>query len=88
MPSHRTSGLVCVVVAALGAIVVAQPSPSRQIRANNTDLSCVEQGKGTPVVFVHGAVSDLRFWDSQRAQFAKQYRFVAYTRARRVEQGR
>jgi pimeloyl-ACP methyl ester carboxylesterase len=65
--------------------------PSRRrrvIRANNTDLSYVEQGKGTPVVFVHGAVSDLRFWDSQRAQFAKQYRFVAYTRARRVEQGR
>ena len=28
---------------------------------------------------MHGAVSDLRFWEPQRAAFAKQYRFISYS---------
>jgi pimeloyl-ACP methyl ester carboxylesterase len=63
-------------------IVVAQqvtPSSIRQMRANGVDLQYVEQGNGPAVVFIHGAVGDLRFWEPQRAAFAKQHRFVAYT---------
>jgi FAD/FMN-containing dehydrogenase/pimeloyl-ACP methyl ester carboxylesterase len=42
------------------------------------DLSYIEQGTGTPVVFVHGAFSDARFWEPQREAIATQYRFIAY----------
>jgi pimeloyl-ACP methyl ester carboxylesterase len=45
---------------------------------NGVELSFLEQGTGTPVVFVHGAFSDLRFWEPQRQAVAMQYRFMAY----------
>jgi pimeloyl-ACP methyl ester carboxylesterase len=50
----------------------------QQLQANGIDLSYVEQGTGTPVVFVHGAWMDLRYWEPQRQSIAAQYRFVAY----------
>ena len=68
-------------VAAVG-LTAAQPNQSgeiRPIRANGVDLSYVDQGTGVPVVFVHGSVADHAFWEPQRAAFAKQFRFVAYT---------
>jgi pimeloyl-ACP methyl ester carboxylesterase len=51
----------------------------RQVRVNDVDLSYVEQGTGPPVVFVHGAFSDLRYWEPQRQAIAIHYRFIAYT---------
>lgn len=54
----------------------AQP---RQLRVNGADLTYVEQGTGTPILFVHGAVTDHRFWDPQRQDIARKYRFVAYS---------
>ena len=39
----------------------------------------VEQGAGEPIVFVHGAFSDLRVWEPIREEVAKRYRFIAYT---------
>jgi pimeloyl-ACP methyl ester carboxylesterase len=56
-----------------------KPPATRQLRANGADLSYIEEGKGAPVVFAHGAVGDLRFWEPQRQAFAKGHRFVAYT---------
>lgn len=50
-----------------------------QLRVNGVDLSYNEQGAGTPVVFVHGAWMDLRYWELQRQAVATQYRFVAYS---------
>jgi pimeloyl-ACP methyl ester carboxylesterase len=82
MPRHRARGLAGVFVAIGGLVALAQPdTPAqvRRVRASGVDLSYVEQGRGTPVVFVHGAACDLRFWELQRGAFAKQYRFVAYT---------
>lgn len=49
-----------------------------KFQVNGTDLFYVEQGKGIPVVFVHGAWMDLRYWEPQRQAIAAQYRFVAY----------
>jgi pimeloyl-ACP methyl ester carboxylesterase len=46
---------------------------------NGVDLSYLDEGTGPPVVFVHGAFSDLRFWEPQRQAIAQQYRFIAYT---------
>jgi pimeloyl-ACP methyl ester carboxylesterase len=76
------AGLFVAMVSTLSTVGMAQPdkpSPTRHISVNGIDLSYVEQGTGTPVVFVHGAVSDLRFWEPQRKVFAKQYRFIAYS---------
>jgi pimeloyl-ACP methyl ester carboxylesterase len=52
---------------------------SRQLPVAGVDLSYIEQGTGAPVVFVHGAFSDLRYWEPQRQAVAKEYRFIAYT---------
>lgn len=72
-----------ILFAAMAVIVVIarqdKPAQVRQMRVNGTDLSYVEQGRGVPVVFVHGAVGDLRYWEPQRNAFGKQHRFVAYT---------
>jgi pimeloyl-ACP methyl ester carboxylesterase len=71
--------LAAVIVAGTLVGQRAGAPPPRSLKANGTDLSFVEHGKGAPVVFVHGAVADLRFWEPQRAAIAKRHRFVAYT---------
>lgn len=50
-----------------------------QLRVNDVDLFYIEQGTGAPVVFVHGAWMDLRYWQPQQQAVARQYHFVAYT---------
>jgi pimeloyl-ACP methyl ester carboxylesterase len=52
---------------------------TRQLKVNGADISYVDQGSGTAVVFVHGAVADLRFWEPQRQEISKRHRFVSYT---------
>jgi pimeloyl-ACP methyl ester carboxylesterase len=46
---------------------------------NGVRLTYVEQGSGEPIVFVHGAFSDLRVWEPIRDEVARRYWFVAYT---------
>src|ERR1700694_4751388 len=48
-----------------------------QLQINGVDLNYVEQGRGTPVVLVHGAIQDNRVWDSQREVVARKYRAIA-----------
>lgn len=50
------------------------------IEANGARLEYIEKGSGTPVIFVHGSVSDYRAWNAQVEQFAQRYRVVAYSR--------
>jgi pimeloyl-ACP methyl ester carboxylesterase len=50
-----------------------------QLRVNGVDLAYIDQGTGAPVVFVHGAWMDLRYWEPQRQAIATQYRFMAYS---------
>src|SRR5919202_1717127 len=47
---------------------------------NDVDLAYVEQGRGAPVIFVHGSLGDYRSWDAQLAPFAERYRAVPYSR--------
>lgn len=51
----------------------------RHLRVNDADLVYIEQGTGVPVLFVHGAISDLRYWEPQQQAIAQAYRFIAYT---------
>jgi pimeloyl-ACP methyl ester carboxylesterase len=50
-----------------------------EIGVNGVELSYVDQGMGMPVVFVHGAWMDLRYWEPQREAVAAKYRFISYT---------
>jgi len=52
---------------------------AKEIEVNRVRLSYIEQGSGEPIVFVHGAFSDLRVWEPVREEVAKRYRFIAYT---------
>jgi pimeloyl-ACP methyl ester carboxylesterase len=80
MTSYRTTVVALAFVSAAVALGAQSREPrTRELKANGAGLSYVEQGTGAPVVFVHGAVADLRFWEPQRAAFAKQHRFIAYT---------
>lgn len=49
------------------------------IEIDSTRLEYVAQGSGEPVVFVHGGLSDLRFWELQVEAFADRYRTGAYS---------
>lgn len=57
-----------------------EPSATRQkIRVDGVELGYVAQGTGPPVVFVHGALSDDRYWEPQREAVAEEHRFIAVT---------
>lgn len=43
------------------------------------ELPYISEGSGTPVLFVHGAISDLRAWDAYRPIIADDRRYVAYS---------
>jgi pimeloyl-ACP methyl ester carboxylesterase len=65
--------------------VVAQPNPAEpSVQAvnigNGITLHYVDAGKGTPVIFVHGSLSDGGYWGDQVSEFAKHYRAIAYSR--------
>ena len=71
--------LLVVIGGGLAVPALAEAPPqTRQVRVNSVDLTYIEQGTGAPVVFVHGAWIDLRFWEPQRQVIARQHRFIAY----------
>jgi non-heme chloroperoxidase len=43
-------------------------------------LHYIEQGNGTPVIFVHGSLSDGGYWADEVAAFGKNYRTISYSR--------
>lgn len=69
--------LLSTALAALVPIAAAAERDAMQI--GDTTLPYVDEGDGAPVVFVHGAISDLRVWEPYRARIGEAYRFVAYT---------
>ena len=58
---------------------LAEPPALKTAKANGTELAYIEQGKGAPVVFVHGANVDYRYWEPQREAIAERYHFIAYS---------
>lgn len=71
---------IAAVVAAVAAPLSAQePGEIKHLAVGGANLAYVEQGSGTPVVFVHGALSDLRIWNSYAATISEERRFIAYT---------
>ena len=54
--------------------------PIRRAKVDGTILAYREQGDGEPVVFVHGALSDLRTWEQQLPAVGRSYRAITYSR--------
>jgi pimeloyl-ACP methyl ester carboxylesterase len=74
----RSSVLASLLLCLIPSIATSAPL-TKEIEVNGVRLSYVEEGSGEPIVFVHGAFSDLRVWEPQREEVAKRYRFIAYT---------
>jgi pimeloyl-ACP methyl ester carboxylesterase len=76
----RSVFVAAVMLVSFSASHLALAAPQmKQMQVNGTALSYVEEGTGEPVIFVHGAISDLRVWDAYRARIAGKRRFIAYT---------
>ena len=50
------------------------------IKIYSRQLHYVEQGKGQPVIFIHGGINDYRSWQFQIEPFSKNYRAISYSR--------
>jgi pimeloyl-ACP methyl ester carboxylesterase len=59
--------------------MVTQSQAAKKVEVNGVRLRYIDQGSGEPIVFVHGALHDLRAWEPVREEIAKRYRFIAYT---------
>ena len=46
---------------------------------NGTQLEYVETGEGSPIIFIHGHLSDYRTWVELFGLFSNNFRHVAYT---------
>lgn len=71
--------LLCAVLA---AIIPDQTVPTIKTVAigNGITLHYVEAGRGTPLIFVHGSLSDGGYWSNQIGEFAKHYHVIVYSR--------
>ena len=83
----RNCVTVCVVAVVLGwnlpagaQTAMALPAIQQVQIGNGIELHYVELGKGQPVVFVHGSLSDGSFWNPQLRPFAESYHVIAYSR--------
>jgi hypothetical protein len=71
---------LCSVPLLMTALYATADSPQLQtVEVNGTRLAYIEDGRGVAVIFVHGAIADYRYWESQREAIARKYRFVAYS---------
>jgi pimeloyl-ACP methyl ester carboxylesterase len=68
--------------AAAGAGQSAAPGRDelKFVNVTGTKLAYVEAGRGEPIVFVHGAFSDYRYWAHQLEIGAEGFHVVAYSR--------
>ena len=71
-------------LALLSALLLALPSARSadvaSVHANGVVLHYIEQGRGEPVVLLHGGQGDDRSWAPQMAALAKRYRVISYSR--------
>jgi non-heme chloroperoxidase len=64
----------------LPAQEAATQTSLKKVEVNGVELHYVDQGKGVPVVFVHGGLEDYRAWQPQMEGFSLQHRTIAYSR--------
>lgn len=82
---------LCVIVAGVLSSVEPDARPKSQaavmeaphvkrVLVRGTNLAYVEQGRGEPVVLIHGWLWDYRVWSAQVPELSKRYRVIAYSR--------
>jgi len=64
----------------LSAQEAAGQTSLKKVRVNGAQLHYIDEGKGVPVVFVHGGLEDYRAWQPQMEAFSQRYRTIAYSR--------
>lgn len=79
MDKWQATRIAAVVAIAATPVSAQDPGDIKHFAVEGASLAYVEQGSGTPVVFVHGALSDMRVWNSYAATIAADRRFIAYT---------
>lgn len=52
----------------------------KSIHINNYTFHYIEGGRGSPIIFIHGSMSDHRTWENQMEAFTKQFHVIAYSR--------
>ena len=52
----------------------------QNVEVNGARLTYVERGEGEPVVFVHGSISDLTFWEPILEPVGRRLQAIAYSR--------
>jgi pimeloyl-ACP methyl ester carboxylesterase len=52
----------------------------RRVRINGAELAYTEQGTGAPLIYVHGALSDVRYLESELPALAQRFRTIVYSR--------
>lgn len=79
MSKIHCGALAPVVLVALFA-TPSSPGKAGTFSVNGLSFAYVDEGSGTPVILVHGSVSDYREWSKQMAPLARRYRVIAYSR--------
>lgn len=77
------SAVVVLVLASPGANAQdasGEFSDARAIELNGTTITYVETGAGAPLLLVHGAFADLRYWQSVTGALAEAYKVIVYSR--------
>jgi non-heme chloroperoxidase len=59
---------------------LAIPNNLKNIEIDGRHLLYIQQGKGQPVIFVHGGINDYRSWQFQMKPFSQKYRVISYSR--------
>ena len=51
-----------------------------KIKIGDAIINYIDQGSGTPIVFIHGGMEDYRTWSPQMDSFSRKYRVIDYSR--------
>lgn len=70
-------GLTCVSGISSGD---SETAKIKHLELDNYSMPFIDIGKGAPIVFVHGAVSDMRIWSDYLERISYNYRAVSYSR--------
>jgi pimeloyl-ACP methyl ester carboxylesterase len=72
--------LLCLFASLPWSWVAGQRVEPAKIHANGVDLRFIEQGRGEPLILLHGGQGDYRSWGPQMATFSTSYRVISYSR--------
>jgi pimeloyl-ACP methyl ester carboxylesterase len=73
-------GWACLVASAQDVALEFGMADARAVEVNGTTLTYIDKGAGSPVLLVHGAFADFRYWQPVMGTLAESHRVVAYSR--------